>query len=216
MYGKGRYSNIQVIEVTDVHPFWVVTDDPDLERAARDFAGGMYHQNIEPTENGFWVEAKDVREGDVFLGANGELSTLIDVERVELEEPITVYNFTVEGNHNYFVIAVTDENGQTSVLVHNAEWDPLKKFKEHPNNAIPGALKIFRVKPTHVPPTSGQQGGYIPTWGMPKLSGTEVHKGNHWRFVIDGGADFNTDKYGIPKSAIPEGYKGGVGFFIEF
>ena len=60
-----------------------------------------------------------MREGGVFLGANGELSTFVSSERVEFPEGITVYNFTVEGNHNYFVIAETDEFGQASVLVHN-------------------------------------------------------------------------------------------------
>ena len=110
--------------MTDSHPFWVVTDDPDLERAASGYADGMYHENIDPGLNGFWVEAKDLREGDVFIGANGELSTLVDMECVELDEPIMVYNFTVEGNHNYFVIAVEDENGQTCILVHNAEYTP--------------------------------------------------------------------------------------------
>ena len=69
---------------------------------------------------GYWVEAKDLREGDVFLGANGELSTLVAAERVVFPDGIKVYNFTVDGNHNYFVIAKCDEYGQTSILVHNA------------------------------------------------------------------------------------------------
>jgi len=114
-----EYGNEQVLEVTDVHPFWVVTDESDLERAAREYADGAYHANITPTENGFWVEAKDLQAGDVFIGVNGELSTLIDIDRVELDEAVTVYNFSVAGNHNYFVIAAGDEYGQTSVLVHN-------------------------------------------------------------------------------------------------
>ena len=116
----------QTLEVTDVHPFWVVTDDPDLERAARAVVDEngvtLYHHNIDPTENGFWVEAKDLREGDVFLGANGELSTVVSVERVEFPDGIAVYNLTVDGNHNYFVIATCDELGQTSILVHNAGY----------------------------------------------------------------------------------------------
>jgi hypothetical protein len=107
-----------------VHPFWVVTDDPDLERAARSVVNEngviLYHENIAPGFNGFWVEAKDLREGDVFIGANGELSTLVSNERVEFPDGITVYNFTVDGNHNYFIIAQTDEYGQTCILVHNA------------------------------------------------------------------------------------------------
>ena len=94
--------NEQVIETTDVHPFWVVTDEPDLERAARSYADGMYHENLGCNDNGFWVEAKDLRVGDVFLGANGELSTLTNIVRVEQEGGIAVFNFEVGGNHNYF------------------------------------------------------------------------------------------------------------------
>gem|GEM_PF-2094000 len=116
--------NVQVLETTDGHPFWVVTDEPDLERAAREVVDEnsviLYHENIAPGLNGFWVEAKDLREGDVFVGANGELSVLVSAERVVFPENVKVYNFTVEGNHNYFVIAATDEFGQTCILVHNA------------------------------------------------------------------------------------------------
>jgi hypothetical protein len=94
-----------------------------LERAARGVVDEngviLYHENVESGLNGFWVEAKDLREGDVLLGANGELSTVVSNERVECPDGITVYNFTVEGNHNYFVIAETDEFGQTCTLVHN-------------------------------------------------------------------------------------------------
>ena len=119
--------NEQVIETTDGHPFWVVTNDPDLSRAARDyvFENGtwLYHENVTPTEHGFWIEAKDLRVGDVFLGANGELSVLVDSVRVEYDENITVYNFSVEGNHDYFVLAKEYGFGQTCVLVHNARYE---------------------------------------------------------------------------------------------
>jgi hypothetical protein len=64
--------NEQVIESTDVHPFWIVTDNPDLSRAAREVVDengvALYHENLEPGLNGFWVEAKDLRVGDSFLG----------------------------------------------------------------------------------------------------------------------------------------------------
>ena len=119
------------IETTDSHPFWVVTDEPDLERAARSVVDEngvwLYHENVGPTEHGYWVEAKDLREGDVFLGANGELSTLVVAERVVFPDGIRVYNFTVDGNHDYFVIAAVNDYGQTCVLVHNACWDDLIK-----------------------------------------------------------------------------------------
>ena len=80
----------------------------------------LYHENLDVGLNGFWVEAKDLRVGDVFLGANGELSTLVNAVRVEQEGGIAVFNFTVEGNHNYFILAKEYEYGQSCVLVHNA------------------------------------------------------------------------------------------------
>ncbi|MGL6225170.1 MAG: hypothetical protein ACRC10_00920 [Thermoguttaceae bacterium] len=115
--------NIQTIETTDVHPFWVVTDQPDLERAARsvvDESGTvLYHENLSGV-GGFWGEAKDLRVGDVFLGSDGKLSTLIGVTRVEQTGGIAVFNFTVEGNSNYFVLEKDFALGQTCVLVHNS------------------------------------------------------------------------------------------------
>jgi len=114
----------QTLETTDGHPFWVVTDNPDLSRAAREVVDEngviLYHENLAPGLNGFWVEAKDLKVGDVFLGVNGELSTLTNIVRIELEEEISVFNFSVEGNHNYFVLAKEYEYGQSSILVHNA------------------------------------------------------------------------------------------------
>ena len=130
----------QVIETTDSHPFWVVTDDPDLERVAREVVDEngaiLYHENLEPGLNGFWVEAKDLRVGDVFLGANGELSTLTSNVRVEQTDGISVFNFEVEGNHNYFILAKEYDNGQSCVLVHNAKYSKIKiDSKKHPESA---------------------------------------------------------------------------------
>ena len=109
--------------ITDGHPFWVVTDEPDLSRAARSVVDEngvlLYHENIAPGLGGYWVEAKDLRVGDVFLGANGELSMLINAVRVEQDGGIAVFNFTVDGNHNYFILAKEYDLGQTCVLVHN-------------------------------------------------------------------------------------------------
>jgi len=118
-----EHGNEQIIETTDGHPFWVVTDNPDLSRAARcvvDENGvWLYHENIDPTEHGYWVEAKDLRVGDVFLGVNGELSTLTNIVRVEQDGGIGTFNFTVEGNHDYFILAKDYEFGQSCILVHN-------------------------------------------------------------------------------------------------
>ena len=112
--------NEQTIETTDGHPFWVVSDDPDLSRAASSYSDEMYHGELGVTENGYWVEAKDLHVGDVFLGADGKLSTLTNAVRIEQCGGIDVFNFTVEGNHNYFVLAKDFGYGQSCVLVHNA------------------------------------------------------------------------------------------------
>ncbi|GHT27802.1 hypothetical protein FACS18942_07570 [Planctomycetales bacterium] len=116
----------QVIETTDSHPFWVVTDSPDLSRAAQDVVvengTTLIHENLAVAEHGYYVEAKDLQVGDVFIGANGELTTLTGTERVEYPNGITVYNFTVADNHNYFIVGTLEayENGASVVLVHNA------------------------------------------------------------------------------------------------
>jgi hypothetical protein len=116
----------QTFETTDSHPFWVVTDKPDLSRAARDVVEDngsiLHHENIAVTEKGYYVEAKDLKVGDTFIGASGELSTLKNTTRQDFPNGITVYNFIVENNHNYFVIANLEayQNGVNVILVHNA------------------------------------------------------------------------------------------------
>ena len=105
------------IETTDGHPFWVVTDEPDLERAAREIADEFYHENVAPGMGGFWVEAKDLRIGDVFLGANGELSTLINAVRIEQDGGIAVFNFTV--SKSFGLTKVQCDRKETITLASN-------------------------------------------------------------------------------------------------
>ena len=44
-----------------------------------------------------------------------------NIVRVEQEGGIAVFNFTVEGHHNYFILAKEYDYGQSCVLVHNAK-----------------------------------------------------------------------------------------------
>ena len=77
----------EVINTTQTHPFYV--------------------------EGKGYVEAAELKVGDVLSGLDG---LEVKVEKVEIEylnEPVKVYNFTVEDWHNYFV-------SDSSVLVHNA------------------------------------------------------------------------------------------------
>jgi hypothetical protein len=63
-----------------------------------------------------------LRVGDKFIGPSGELAVLVDSQRADYPDGITVYNFAVEDDHNYFVIANYEafQNGAQPVLVHNA------------------------------------------------------------------------------------------------
>lgn len=75
-----------VINATPTHPFYV------------------------PTKG--WTEACELRAGDVLYTVNGEYVVVEQVQHEIIEEPIRVYNFSVEDNHTYFVC-------QFNVLVHN-------------------------------------------------------------------------------------------------
>lgn len=78
--------NNEIIETTAEHPFYV------------DKIG--------------WVEARNLSLGDKVKTHNGKFATIDSKEINNLDLPINVYNFEVEGNHNYFV-------GNSGVLVHN-------------------------------------------------------------------------------------------------
>ena len=58
-----------------------------------------------------WVAAEDLAVGDVIKTVDGEL-TITDIVYTELDAPVQVYNFTVEGTHNYLI-------SESGLLVHN-------------------------------------------------------------------------------------------------
>ncbi|WP_246873837.1 polymorphic toxin-type HINT domain-containing protein, partial [Paenibacillus dendritiformis] len=80
------YVGEQVIETTDNHPFWV--------------------------EGKGWVFADEVQVGDKLQKADGSNLTIDKVEFVKLDEPVTVYNFTVADYHTYYVTDI-------GIWVHN-------------------------------------------------------------------------------------------------
>lgn len=82
------YVGEQVIETTDNHPFWV--------------------------EGKGWVYADELQVGDKLQKADRSNLTIDKVEFVKLEEPVTVYNFTVADFHTYYV---TD----LGIWVHNTQ-----------------------------------------------------------------------------------------------
>ncbi|SFF40269.1 intein C-terminal splicing region/intein N-terminal splicing region/RHS repeat-associated core domain-containing protein [Paenibacillus algorifonticola] len=78
----------QVIETTDNHPFWI--------------------------EGKGWVFADELQVGDKLQKADGSNLMIDKIEFVKLDEPVTVYNFTVADYHTYYV---TD----LGIWVHNTE-----------------------------------------------------------------------------------------------
>ena len=79
--------NGNIIEVTSLHRFYV------------------------KTESGYeWIAAKDLNVGDVVMNKEGQYYTIDSITNIQIKE--TVYNLSVEDNHNYYV---TEDN----ILVHN-------------------------------------------------------------------------------------------------
>lgn len=68
--------------------------------------------------NGYYIEAQQLRAGDMLRTVNGEKVIVEQVSHEILESPITMYNFEVADNSNYFV--TTGDNSDNAVLVHNS------------------------------------------------------------------------------------------------
>ncbi len=89
-----------------------------------------------------WVAAEDVAVGDSLRRKDGGFAQVLSIERVILDEPEWVYNFTVRGLHTYFVL-------EAEVLVHNCGGRvPLKDGADE----LPEGTKwvdINDVTPTH-------------------------------------------------------------------
>ena len=60
-----------------------------------------------------WVEAGSLRVGDYVVDSNGNCQVVQATQTNDYVCPVTVYNFTVENNHTYYV-------GESQTLVHNA------------------------------------------------------------------------------------------------
>ncbi len=84
------------IVTTPEHPFYVVNDDK--------YDG--------------YVAAKYLSVGDCIQTADGGYLEITAIEQKTLDEPITVYNFTVDDNHSYYV-------GENELLAHNVSCESL-------------------------------------------------------------------------------------------
>ena len=106
----------QVIETTDNHPFWV--------------------------EGKEWVFADELQVGDKLQKADGSNLTIDKVEFVKLDEPVTVYNFTVADFHTYYV---TD----LGIWVHNTNCPALKNDPYHPDSVNARVKPDYKANPAH-------------------------------------------------------------------
>lgn len=95
------------IESTSLHPFWVMSG---AELEARPRPDHIAAFELESQVPGRWVDARDLRPGDMLNLRNG---SPIAIDVVEIKRAKTrVYNFQVERLHNYAV-------GVYGILVHN-------------------------------------------------------------------------------------------------
>ena len=66
-----------------------------------------------------WIEAQNLRAGDILRTVNGKKVVVEQVQHEILERTETLYNFEVEDNHDYFVGENTNITIEQFVLVHN-------------------------------------------------------------------------------------------------
>lgn len=58
-----------------------------------------------------WIDASELKLGDILIDETGNDKAITEIQTKTYEEPVTVYNFEVEDNHNYFV-------GEDNILVY--------------------------------------------------------------------------------------------------
>jgi hypothetical protein len=107
----GRFATIQVageaITSTYHHPYWVVSGEDLDERPSPEHVPDVPENASTP---GRWVDAGDLRPGDLLLLSDGRRVPVTAVEVQLWTQP--VYNFSVDDLHTYAV-------GKHHALVHN-------------------------------------------------------------------------------------------------
>jgi len=111
------------IQATGNHPFYVLRGE---RLASRPIPQDVPQEEQGTTEPGRWVEARDLKEGDMLKDKSGE--GLIITSLASRQEKTEVYNLDVESYHNYSV-------QQKGILVHNKggiEAKPVLFRADHP------------------------------------------------------------------------------------
>jgi hypothetical protein len=124
-----------------------------------------------------WVDADNLRAGDVLRSLNGEKVIVEQVQHAILEQPQTLYNFEVEDNHNYFVAESASICVREFVLVHNycSKWRA-NYMKAHPDEIIEG-FDIHHQIPQKWRVDFGKVGIDVDDASFLQKIGNEVHRG---------------------------------------
>lgn len=126
---EGDMITIQIehdsIQATGNQPFYVMRGD---RLASRPLPQDVPKEEQRPTEYGRWVEARDLKEGDVLQSRSGEDSVITGLSR--RHEKTRVYCLDVERYHNCAV-------HRLGILAHNAgkksaEPEPIVFRADHP------------------------------------------------------------------------------------
>jgi uncharacterized Zn-binding protein involved in type VI secretion len=193
-----------LVEVTRDHPVWVVEGDGLPERgAAHGLRPGQDESGALP---GCWVNAQDVRVGDLLLGLDGCRRPVIAAVEREVTA-FTVCTLTVAQHPNYAV-------GEDSWLAHNASWcAALSKHIAKPQSLLNVAkLKGFSPSAIHAHHIV-MKGGWI-NWNPVKrqfLQGSRDILTKHGIPLLDDVSDLkNIDPSDIKNMCWALNYKDGI------
>ncbi len=128
------------IQATGNHPFYVLSGD---RLASRPLPQDVPKEELRTTGRGRWVEARDLKEGDVLQDKGGE--GVIITRLSSRHEKTEVYNLTVEGYHNYAV-------HHKGILVHNAKR---REAAASPSTGKGGSLARFTIVDDYLYTLSG-------------------------------------------------------------
>ena len=119
-------ANGEAVRSTWHHPYWVVSGEELDQRPLPD----QLDEQLVSIDGvpGRWVDAGDLRPGDVLLSRSGGQSTIEAIETEQTQE--TVYHIYVEELHNYSV-------GNAEWLVHNGHGG--KNLSDH--NPVPRNIR---------------------------------------------------------------------------
>jgi hypothetical protein len=133
---RGPDGTSRELKTTDEHPFWVVQE-----------------QEFRP--------AAELRQGDDFVGPDGEPQTLVSTYREDHLDGVAVYNIETEDYHTYFVAA--HGSRAPPVLVHNCDVarapNTVTSFADELTGSAQAARRHLR---RNVPGSGGQVHHIIP------------------------------------------------------